>query len=261
MSTLSTSETTATVKATEDRLNASSRPRLYSTSSTQLSSGIQDTWKRLSSRQQLENRCSERSKSPAVAEVMKIEAVPLKRERKPLGEVGNLKRPSFNRNGASKESAPKHMRGSKELSSLPSGLVSPPETHLGQSLPHEGRLCDSEPIPPAASTSSEDRGIWQRHSRRSEVLLAPSEHPVPIPRINCPKSLQVAPLFPQTHKIAHGQLVILPSRNLLVDLREGDRRAGGRGDRVLCVAPDGQEVSESRKKHGEGLVTGFTLLD
>jgi len=49
-------------------------------------------------------------------------------------------------------------------------------------------------------------------------------------------------LPPQTHKVARGQLVILPSRTLLVDFREGERRQGRQGVEVLTVSPDGKEV-------------------
>ncbi|KAH9895161.1 kinase-like domain-containing protein [Cubamyces lactineus] len=46
-------------------------------------------------------------------------------------------------------------------------------------------------------------------------------------------------LKPQTYKISRGQLVILPSRALLVDFREGERRKGGKGKEVLVINSDG----------------------
>ena len=49
-------------------------------------------------------------------------------------------------------------------------------------------------------------------------------------------------LSPQTHKVARGQLVVLPSRTLLVDFREGERRQGRQGIEVLTISPDGGEV-------------------
>ncbi|KAL6304318.1 kinase-like domain-containing protein [Sparassis latifolia] len=49
-------------------------------------------------------------------------------------------------------------------------------------------------------------------------------------------------LAPQTHKIAHGQLVVLPSLSLLVDLREGERRKGRKGDEVLVISSDGKTI-------------------
>ena len=73
----------------------------------------------------------------------------------------------------------------------------------------------------------------------------PFENPIPknmgicVPR---PTPLNASFLPPQTHKVARGQLVILPSRTLLVDFREGERRQGRRGVEVLTVSPDGEEV-------------------
>jgi polo-like kinase 4 len=49
-------------------------------------------------------------------------------------------------------------------------------------------------------------------------------------------------LKPQTHKSVYGQLTILPSRSLLVDFREGERRRGKKGDYVFVIDPDGVEV-------------------
>lgn len=262
MPSVSISTAAEAVKATQERPKTTSRPRLYSALSPQVSPGVHDAWKRLSSRQQENDEDPDRVKSPALSEVKEPEFELLKQDRKALGEVGNLRRP-FKRRGAGVKRGPDYIRGSKESSVLPSGLLSPPQTHLSQS--HERRSRGAASIPSSTSTSSKERRIWERcqYSGRRDVLSAPSmlpyEHPIPIPRISSPKSLQVAPLSPQTHKIARGQLVILPSRNVLVDFREGDRRAGGRGDRILCVTPDGQEVSESRKKHG--LVTNPTSLD
>jgi polo-like kinase 4 len=67
--------------------------------------------------------------------------------------------------------------------------------------------------------------------------------PFAVFRTSAPTCLNIAPLLPQTHKVAHGQLIIMPSRNLLVDLREGERRAGGKGTSLLIISPDGQQVS------------------
>ena len=46
----------------------------------------------------------------------------------------------------------------------------------------------------------------------------------------------------KTHKLAHGQLVILPSRSVLVDFRELERRKGRKGDEVMVVSPNGDQV-------------------
>lgn len=57
-----------------------------------------------------------------------------------------------------------------------------------------------------------------------------------------PEPFDTTFLPPQTHKVARGQLVVLPSRTLLVDFREGERRQGRQGVEVLTISPDGREV-------------------
>ncbi|OJT06997.1 Serine/threonine-protein kinase PLK4, partial [Trametes pubescens] len=49
-------------------------------------------------------------------------------------------------------------------------------------------------------------------------------------------------LKPQTHKVSRGQLVVLPSRSLLVDFREGERRKGGKGREVMVISADGDTI-------------------
>ena len=46
----------------------------------------------------------------------------------------------------------------------------------------------------------------------------------------------------QAHKALSGQVAILPSRALLVDFREGQRRMGFKGDEVLLIDSDGSAV-------------------
>lgn len=58
-----------------------------------------------------------------------------------------------------------------------------------------------------------------------------------------PRKLTTYPLMPHTHKMTHGHIVILPSRSLMVDLREGERRKGRRGNEVLVIDPSGEPVS------------------
>jgi len=57
-----------------------------------------------------------------------------------------------------------------------------------------------------------------------------------------PKPFNTSFLPPQTHKVARGQLVVLPSKTLLVDFREGERRQGRQGVEVLTISPNGEEV-------------------
>jgi hypothetical protein len=238
------------VKATLLNMHETSpRPRLYPTSSSVLApSTIQDAWKKLSSRQLPENDKSPfRSASLTIAEGTEPESRSLKTVRKALGEVGNIRRPLWHpgpvESGAASERMPRQKDATEYQPVLLSGHPSQPETDLGQSLIQD----DTAPLSSSPAISTREKRTC--HYRQKDTLTIPSmllyEHPIAIPRTSFPKSLQVTPLSPQTYKVAHGQLVILPSLNLVVDLREGDRRAGGRGNHVLCVSSDGQEVGES----------------
>ena len=62
--------------------------------------------------------------------------------------------------------------------------------------------------------------------------------------------LSTSLLPPKTHKLACGQLAILPSHSVLVDLREGERRKGRKGDEVLVVSPSGDQVKCSLQHQG-----------
>ncbi len=63
----------------------------------------------------------------------------------------------------------------------------------------------------------------------------------PRPSSREPLSTSLLPL--KTHKLAYGQLAILPSRSVLVDFREGERRTGRKGDEVMVVSPNGHQVN------------------
>ena len=60
-----------------------------------------------------------------------------------------------------------------------------------------------------------------------------------------PQPINTLLLAPKTHKLANGNLTILPSHSLLVDFRENQRRRGLRGDEVLMISPTGTSVSLS----------------
>ncbi|KAF7314181.1 Protein kinase domain-containing protein [Mycena kentingensis (nom. inval.)] len=49
-------------------------------------------------------------------------------------------------------------------------------------------------------------------------------------------------LHPETHKTVHGQITILPSKSLLVDFREAERRRGQKGAEVLLLDPQGRKI-------------------
>ena len=63
------------------------------------------------------------------------------------------------------------------------------------------------------------------------------------PRPSSREPLSTSLLPPKTHKLAYGQLAILPSRSVLVDFREGERRTGRKGDEVMVVSPNGHQVN------------------
>ncbi|KAJ7601136.1 kinase-like domain-containing protein [Mycena floridula] len=56
-------------------------------------------------------------------------------------------------------------------------------------------------------------------------------------------------LSPRTHKTAHGQITILPSRSLLLDFRVAQRRSSEKGDKVLVIDPDGQNIKVHSAPH------------
>lgn len=57
-----------------------------------------------------------------------------------------------------------------------------------------------------------------------------------VPRLN------TAYLTPHTHKIGSGNVTVLPSLSLLVDLREGERRKGRKGHEVLVISSNGEDI-------------------
>ncbi|KAJ3730998.1 kinase-like domain-containing protein [Lentinula guzmanii] len=58
-----------------------------------------------------------------------------------------------------------------------------------------------------------------------------------------PSAFNTSMLSAQAHKTVSGQITILPSRSLLVDFREGERRRGNPGTEVFVVSPDGTEIN------------------
>lgn len=56
-------------------------------------------------------------------------------------------------------------------------------------------------------------------------------------------------LNPKTHKSANGQITILPSRSLLIDFRENERRRGMKGDDVLLVDSTGTMIKIYKAPH------------
>ncbi|ESK94020.1 serine threonine protein kinase [Moniliophthora roreri MCA 2997] len=57
-----------------------------------------------------------------------------------------------------------------------------------------------------------------------------------------PSAFSATSLPPRAHKTVNGNIIILSSRSLLVDFREGERRRGQKGSEVLLVNPAGDTV-------------------
>lgn len=90
---------------------------------------------------------------------------------------------------------------------------------------------------PSAAASNFDRP-------RTCTPISPSKPHSPVLERSGSASISLTTnlLRSKTHKVTQGQVVVLPSKSLLVDFREGERRKGRRGNEVLVLSPDGEEV-------------------
>ncbi|KAK0504054.1 hypothetical protein EDD18DRAFT_485081 [Armillaria luteobubalina] len=73
-------------------------------------------------------------------------------------------------------------------------------------------------------------------------------NPIPIGTTR-PTAFTTSVLNQRSHKTVHGQVTILPSRSLLVDFREGERRRGRAGDEVLIISPEGTKIKVFSAPH------------
>lgn len=96
-----------------------------------------------------------------------------------------------------------------------------------------------------ASTSSNDRVAPALNILQSDLMLGSN---VPIGACR-PTPLTTNQMTVKTYKTAQGQVVVLPSRSLLVDFRERDRRNGNAGDEVLIISADGVRVQVFNAPH------------
>ncbi|KAG7443055.1 uncharacterized protein BT62DRAFT_347374 [Guyanagaster necrorhizus] len=78
--------------------------------------------------------------------------------------------------------------------------------------------------------------------------LATDTNPISIGTTR-PAAFSTSILNQRSHKTVHGQVTILPSRSLLVDFREGERRRGMAGDEVLIISPDGTQIKVFSAPH------------
>ncbi|KAJ7645417.1 kinase-like domain-containing protein [Mycena polygramma] len=110
--------------------------------------------------------------------------------------------------------------------------VSPPKTSLQTAHPQnsQGRKLDQE--------------------CRVPLDNPPADSPPPIPvGTTRPSPFTTALLSPEMHKTVHGQITVLPSHSLLVDLREGERRRGQKGVEVLVIDSHGTQIEVYSAPH------------
>jgi hypothetical protein len=120
---------------------------------------------------------------------------------------------------------------SSSLSSVPQGLVAQDDVINTVPVTSVERPC---PSPVALG-----KRFIQNHPPR--IPRTPTAV-VPIGTVQ-PTPFTTHLLKAQTYKSAHGQITVLPSRSLLVDFREGERRRGKKGNEVFIVDPTGMGVS------------------
>lgn len=91
--------------------------------------------------------------------------------------------------------------------------------------------------------TTEEPALVDVHPDRANVERSKDANGDAKPTIDGLTPLNTAYLVPRTHKLTHGNVTILPSKCLLVDFRESERRKGRKGDEVLLISPDGLLVS------------------
>jgi hypothetical protein len=136
--------------------------------------------------------------------------------------------------------------------SLPAVSGFPSDTLLGSDPHPKGDQLKSKPSRRQVSLGS---GILARCLNDPDLCDDPINHVLPCdvldfkpplpsrPGPSTREPLSTSLLPPKTHKLACGQLAILPSRSVLVDFREGERRAGRKGNEVIVVSPNGDQVN------------------
>ncbi|KAJ7134560.1 kinase-like domain-containing protein [Mycena epipterygia] len=142
-------------------------------------------------------------------------------------------------------------------------------THRRNALQSEvsARRIVSDPLPLKqrhlafeAASSSTSQQAQNDQSRRPPEPPTPSRVPIhcdlpdgsppPIPiGTTRPLPFTTDLLSPEIHKTVHGQITVLPSCSLLVDLREGERRRGQKGTEVLLIDPQGTEIAVYSAPH------------
>ncbi|KAL1711121.1 hypothetical protein EV121DRAFT_275084 [Schizophyllum commune] len=76
----------------------------------------------------------------------------------------------------------------------------------------------------------------------------PTADPLPIGTVR-PTPFSTHLMASKSHKALHGQVTVLPSRSLLIDFREAERRRGAKGTAVLVVSADGGRIKVYSAPH------------
>ncbi|KAL1714731.1 hypothetical protein EV715DRAFT_208993 [Schizophyllum commune] len=99
---------------------------------------------------------------------------------------------------------------------------------------------------PQAHSAAQKSATLPQHVQPPRTSL-PSRHPqhtaepLPIGTVR-PTPFSTHLMAPKSHKALHGQVTVLPSRSLLIDFREAERRRGAKGTAVLVVSADGGRI-------------------
>lgn len=101
----------------------------------------------------------------------------------------------------------------------------------------------SAPKPSSAKPNPDKLPVGPQLATPRSIDKYAGPAPTSVPRLN------TAYLVPHTHKIGSGNVTVLPSLSLLVDLREGERRKGRKGNEVLVISPDGTDVKVYSAPH------------
>ncbi|KAI0345857.1 kinase-like protein [Trametopsis cervina] len=130
--------------------------------------------------------------------------------------------------------------GTKRLSAgLPADTTDEGQTDSSGSLYTQAEPAISQPKPSESVHTDQPQTGPNQHNT-DVAAVGHSERPV---------RFTTDYLTVQTHKVLKGQITVLPSKSLLVDLREGERRRGRKGDEVLVVSPDGEEIKVYSAPH------------
>ncbi|KAF8208882.1 hypothetical protein K438DRAFT_1961430 [Mycena galopus ATCC 62051] len=124
-------------------------------------------------------------------------------------------------------------------------------------LPRPRRNVAPEVVPSSSSSPMSQLQPSQPavHSQDRKLKNLGVESPVPIdlPTIPVgttrPRPFTTELLSAEIHKTVHGQITVLPSYSLLVDLREGERRRGQKGTEVLVINSQGTEIEVYSAPH------------